>query len=289
MNYRRLFVKPLPYLFLVVISSPIIIGYIWVLIRSFTRGMYGMKPVGGYTVNHWIQILGDPILWNLALNTFILALGLTIGILLVSTLAAYPLSRMAFKGRRYYLSLSLILHAFPSVTLLIAIFFVLRWISRIPVIGRGLPIIGGFGYNTIGGVLLVSVAFMLPLGIWLMKGFFDNISWDIERAALIDGCSRFRTWRQILLPQIRPGLAALGIFAFMHGWSSFIIPYTFMVDARTAVMSTYLNMLTSGDRPIDYGVASAVALFQLLPILFFYLFTQKYLLKIFSGGMKGGS
>jgi inositol-phosphate transport system permease protein len=62
-----------------------------------------------------------------------------------------------------------------------------------------------------------------------------------------------------------------------------------MVDARTAVMSTYLNLLTSGDRPIDYGVASAVALFQLLPILFFYLFTQKYLLKIFSGGMKGGS
>jgi inositol-phosphate transport system permease protein len=182
----------------------------------------------------------------------------------------------------------LILHAFPSVTLLIAIFFVLRWLSRIPVIGKGLPVIGGLGYNTLGGVILVSVALQLPLGIWLMKGFFDNVSWDIERAALIDGCSRFRTWWQIMIPQIKPGLAALSIFSFISGWNSFLIPYTFMTKAETAVISTYLNQMMGDTMAINYGQVAAVGLFQLIPIIIFYIFTQKYLLQIFGGGTKGG-
>lgn len=288
MRPKTLFFKSVPIALILVISAPILLGYLWVFIRTFSVNMYGMRPVGGFTMRHWMTIIRDPLLWRLAGNTLILASGLTIGILLISCAAAYPLARMTFRGRKAYLSLSLVLHAFPSVTLLIAIFFVLRFIAGIPVIGRGIPIIGGFGYNTLGGVILVSISFLLPLGIWLMKGFFDNVSWDLERAALIDGCSRFRTWRQILIPQIRPGIAALGIFSFMHGWSAFIIPYTFMLDDRTSVMSTYLNLLTSGDRAIDYGLVSAVALFQLLPILMFYIFTQKYLLTIFGGGMKGG-
>ncbi len=286
---RDALLKPLPLVSIAILSIPIFVGYLWVFMRTFTTRMYGMSPVGELTLRNWTFIVTDPLLWHLTLNTFVLAMGLTVGIVLVSCSAAYPLSRMSFPGRKGFLALTLVLHAFPSVVLLIAIFVVLNYLSRVPLIGRGLPLIGGVGYNTLGGVILVSIAFLLPLGVWLMKGFFDNISWDLERAALIDGCSRFRTWRQILVPQIRPGIAALGIFAFMHGWSSFIIPYTFMVDQQTAVISTYLNLLASGEQLMDYGVVSAVALFQLVPILAFYVFTQKYLLTIFGGGMKGGT
>ena len=292
---RAVLLKPLPILLISLLSLPIIVGFAWVFISTFSRRIYGLMPVtpdgsfGGLTLENWSFLVTDIAIWKLTLNTFLLATGLSIGIILVSSLAAYPLSRMKFPGRKGYLSLTLVLHAFPSVTLLIAIYFVLRWISRIPIIGNDLPIIGGFGYNTLGGVILVEMAFLLPLGVWLMKGFFDNISWDLERAALIDGCSRFRTWRQILMPQIRPGLAALGIFAFMHGWSSFLVPYTFMLDGKTAVISTYLNDLTSGLQTINYGEVAAVGLFQLVPILLFYTFTQKYLLTIFGGGMKGGA
>ena len=75
----------------------------------------------------------------------------------------------------------------------------LRFISDIPAFGEV------FGFNTVGGVALVMIALDLPLGIWLMKGFFDNLSWDMERAALIDGASRFRVWWEIILPQIKPG------------------------------------------------------------------------------------
>ena len=285
----------LPTFVVTVLTLPIVVGYVWIFISTFSQRTHGLVPVdrdgnfGGLTLNNWSFLWEDPIIWRLALNTFVLATGLTIGVALVSSLAGYALSRISFPGRKTFLGTTLILHAFPSVTLLIAIYFVLRWISAIPVIGRGLPLIGGFGYNTLGGVILVSVALELPLGIWLMKGFFDNIPWDMERAALIDGCGRLRVWRQILMPLIKPGIAALAIFSFISGWNSFLIPYTFMTTQESSTLAPYLRGLISDTAPVNYSTVAAVGLFQLIPVLAFFLLTQEYLLSIFSGGAKGGS
>ena len=286
--------KSIPYLMLIIFTLPIIVGYAWILISTFSTRTYGLLPVdthgefGGFTLSNW-SFMFDRSIWIVTLNTFLLAAGLTIGVLIVSMMAGYALSRIKFPGRKGFLSMTLILHAFPTVTLLIAIYFVLRWISAIPILGRGIPLIGGFGYNTLGGVIIVSLALQLPLGIWLMKGFFDNVSWDLERASLIDGCSRFRTWREIMVPQIKPGIAALAIFSFIQGWGSFIIPYSYMVDSNKATIATYLNNMLSETAPTNYSMVAAVGLFQLLPVLVFYIFTQKYLLSIFAGGVKGAN
>ncbi|WP_456396667.1 carbohydrate ABC transporter permease [Desulfurobacterium sp.] len=288
------FFKFLTVVLLFIISLPIILGFLWIFISTFSIRTFGLLPVdstghiGGLTLSNW-KFLFDKTVWIVTFNTLILAIGLTAGVIFVSALAGYALSRMNFPGRKSILSLSLMLHAFPSVTLLIAIYFVLRWISKIPIIGNGIPIIGGFGYDTLGGVILVSIALQLPLGVWLMKGFFDNVSWDMEMAALIDGCSRFRILWQIILPQIKPGIAALAIFSFIQGWSSFLIPYSFMTSSSTATVATYLNSLLSESAPVNYGTLAAVGLFQLLPVLIFFIFTQKYMLSIFSGGVKGSS
>lgn len=285
----------LPLAVLVIATIPIVIGYLWIVISTFSRRTYGLKPVdgqgnfGGLTLNNWSFLWEDPTLWQVTLNSFTLAVGLTVGVVLVSSLAGYALSRISFPGRKGFLAVTLILHAFPSVTLLIAIYFVLRWLTPIPLIGRGWPLIGGFGYNTLGGVILVMLALQLPLGIWLMKGFFDHISWDMERAALIDGCSRFRVWWQIIMPQIRPGIAALSIFSFISGWNEFLIPYTYITDQQKSTIAAYLNSLLGDTAPVNYSTVAAVGLFQLIPVLIFFIFTQEYLLSIFSGGSKGGS
>lgn len=285
----------LPLTLLTVATLPIVIGYIWIFISTFSQRTYGLVPVdsdgnfGGLTLANWSFLWEDPILWRLVLNTTILALGLTVGVVTVSSLAGYALSRISFPGRKTFLASTLILHAFPSVTLLIAIYFVLRWIGGVPVLGRGLPLIGGFGYNTLGGVILVSVALELPLGIWLMKGFFDGIPWDMERAALIDGCSRFRVWWQIVMPLIRPGIAALSIFSFISGWNAFLIPYTFLTDQKMSTIAPYVRSLMGDTVPVNYSTVAAVGLFQLIPVLIFFIFTQEYLLSIFGGGAKGGS
>lgn len=170
------------------------------------------------------------------------------------------------------MSLTIVLHAFPSVTLLIAIFFVLRTLGL---------------YDRLLGVILVKVALELPLGIWLMKGFFDTVSWDVEMAALVDGCSRFRIWLRIMLPLIKPGIAALAIFAFISGWNEFLLPYIFLPTSTNQTLSVFLQGLSGDIGRVDYGLLTAVGLFYALPTLLFFIFTQRYLLRIYSGGVKG--
>lgn len=282
-------------LVLVVMSIPVVVGYVWLVIATFAERTHGLLPIdrdgnlGGLTLDNWRFLWEDPIIWAITLNTFLLASGLTFGVVLLSAMAGYALSRLYFPGRRQFLAGVLVLHAFPSITLLISVFIVLRWISGIPGLGSGIPLIGGFGYNTVGGVILVSVALQLPLGIWLMKGFFDGVSWDMERSALIDGCSRVRAWAQVILPQVRPGIAALSIFSFIIGWGSFIIPYTYILSPQRNVISAYLFALIGETARTQWGKVYAIGLFQLIPVMLFFIFTQKYLLKIFAGGSRGGT
>ncbi len=284
----RFIARALPYVILVVSIFPIVLGYVWLIIATFSYRTEGLLPidaagnVGGWTLRNW-EFLSDPTVWRVTLTSFILAVGMVIGVGTVSSLAAYALSRMNFSGRKSFLSLTLMLHAFPSVTLLIAIFFVLNFLSKLPAIGAAI------GYNTLGGVALVMIALDLPLGIWLMKGFFDNLSWDMERAALIDGASRFRVWWEIIIPLIKPGLAALAIFNFLSGWSAFLIPFTFTVGTRVANLPVYMRQMISDTAPTNWNMIAAVGMFQLIPVLIFFVFTQEMLLSVYAGGSKGGT
>ena len=284
---KRIFGNMIVYLVLVIVTIPILIGYTWLVIATFSHRTEGLLPknvdgdIGGWTLQNW-DFVTNPHIWQMTLNSFIIAISMVIGVGSTSSLAGYALSRMNFIGRRGFLSMTIVLHAFPSVTLLISIFFVLRFITKIPGIGLVL------GYNTAGGIALVMISLDLPLGIWLMKGFFDNVSWDTEQSALIDGASRLRVWWEIILPQIKPGLAALAVFTFLTGWSAYLVPATFTIGTQMANLPIYLNQLQGDTALTNWNIVAAVGLFQLVPVLIFFVFTQKLLLNIYSGGVKGG-
>ena len=270
-----------PYILLIVTVLPMIVGYTWLVVASFSTRIVGLD-VEGWTLSNWAEFVGPgarpfgrgsyPSIWRATLNSVMISLIMVVLVVGVSSLAGYALSRLNFRGRRGFLSLTLILHAFPSVTLLIAIFFVLRTLHL---------------FDTILGVALVMVTLQLPLGVWLMKGFFDNVPWDIERAALIDGASRFRVWWQIVMPLIRPGIAALSTFAFLFAWGEFLIVKTFTIGSTTGNLSVYLENFIGDTAPTNWNVVAAVGLFQLLPVLIFFIFAQEYLLNIYAGGSKG--
>jgi len=265
----------IPYVILTLITAPIIVSYGWLFMSSFAKRTEGLKPYG-FTLNNW-RFLWEPLpnmpsIWRITANTLAFALVVTVIEVGIAAATGYALSRLHFPGRKGFLSLTLILHAFPSVTLLIAIFYVLRLLKL---------------YDTLLGVILVKASLELPLGTWIMKGFFDNVSWDIEMAALIDGCSRFRTWWQVIIPNIRPGIAALSIFAFLSGWSEFLLPYIFLTSFDNWTLSVLIKRLIGDFRFVDYGLLTAVGLFYILPVLFFFIFTQEYLLNIYTGGVKG--
>lgn len=285
----------IPHVFLIGMLVPVFIGYLWLVIATFSYRTHGLLPVdmsgnvGGWTLSNWDFLTGAAIggpaanIFAVTLNSLVVACTMTVVSLAVCSMTGYALSRMTFPGRQFFLSLTLILHGFPAVTLLIPIFLVLINLSRLPLIG------GLVGYNTTGGIALVMIAFELPLGVWLMKGFFDTISWDMERSALIDGASRWRTFWEIILPQIRPGLLALGIFSFINGWNAYLIPATYSIGTGTATLPVYIRQLTGEMAAVNWNQVAAVGLFQLLPIFVFFIFAQEYLLNIYAGGTKGSS
>lgn len=284
-----------PYVILLAILSPMFLGYAWLIIATFSTRTEGIIPldgegnVGGFTLSNWDFLFGKDIaginvsIWQITLNSLLIAVSMMLIVLLVASMAGYALSRMNFRGRKAFLSFTLVLHGFPAVTLLIPIFFVMANLGRLPIIGEFI------GFNKPIGIALVMVAFELPLGVWLMKGFFDGIPWDIERSAMIDGASRWRVYWEILLPQIRPGLLALGIFSFLGGWNAFLIPATYSTGAGTVNLPVFLSQLISETAPVNWNQIAAVGLFQLVPVFILFIFAQEYLLNIYAGGTKGSS
>ncbi len=260
---------------LLVLSAPIVLTYGWLVMASFSVSTTGIVP-HGFTWDNWrflwSTLPNEANAWVAATNSLLFAVSLALAEVLIGSMAAYALSRLNFRGRGAFLASTMVLHSFPSVTLLIAIFLILR------VLGL---------YDQLGGVILVKLALDLPLGIWIMKGFYDAVPWDIEMAAMMDGYSRLQIWWRVMLPLISPGLFAFGIFAFLSGWNEFLLPYVLLPSQNSQTLSVLMASLSGEEQYADYGLVTALSVFYILPAVVFFALTQKYLLRIFTGGVKG--
>jgi len=269
--------RVLIYIFLVIVTMPVILLYVLLFLQSVSTKLIGLIPVDITLANWEFLKTGDiiipgttssfyPNLYLVLSNTFLLAVLIAALEVVLSSLAGYALSRYRFWGRSKLLTLTIILHAFPGITLLIALFYVLNTLKL---------------YNTLIGVIIVKVALDLPLGIWIMKGFFDSVPWDIEMSALVDGTTRLGAWWRIIMPNVRNGLMAVLIFGFLSGWSEFIYVLTFIASQDYWTLSMLVYALTSGEYSyINPGVTATVAIIYMIPVILFFLFAQKYLLRI---------
>jgi inositol-phosphate transport system permease protein len=264
------------YIVLTVASIPFFILYAWLIINSFSKYVsFGFIPEE-LTLENW-SFLWAPIPWGLEettiwvvlLNTISYAGGVAVLEMLVCTLAAYALSRMEFRGKTFMLGLQMLLRAFPGVLLLIGTFFVLMYMRLL---------------YTIPGVVLARMSMEIPYGVWIMKGFFDGVPWDIEWAALVDGCTRIKAWREIMFPLVKPGLLAVSIFAFLAGWEDFVFAYI-LLPGETKVLSVLLQGLMATE-VMDYGLLAAMSLFYMMPALLFFLVAQRALARVTIAGVR---
>ena len=260
---------------LAAISLPILSGVVWLFLTGSFERVHGLIPHGSLALKNWRflweAVGGRPPIRVPLVNSIIFSVVVSTAVVLISSMAAYAISRMSFPGRKMYLGLVLVLHAFPAVSLLIAIFYILRRLGL---------------FDTLAGVILVKATLELPLGIWLMKGFFDFLSWEMEMAALVDGMSRWTLFRKIALPLVRPGLLALWTFSLLSAWGEFILPFTFIVSSQNFTMAMYLQTFLS-EAFADFGMLAAVGVFYALPVVVLFLIGQRFLLNIYSGGVKG--
>ncbi len=213
-----------------------------------------------------------PWVWDAFANSLMLATVQTVLVLTVSTLAGYYLSRFQFPGRAGFLQGLLVLHAFPAMTLVIPIFLLMYWSGLL---------------DTLTGVILVIATLELPFSIFVMKGFFDAVPWDIEMSAMTDGATRRQAFVRVVLPQVKVGMLAVGVFAFIKGWEEYVFVRTLLFEKSNWVMSLYIFYVSEDIMGVDYGIVAAVAVFYILPSLLLYLFCQKFLVQMTLGGIKG--
>ena len=266
----------IPTTILFILSLPIFILNFFFFLDVFTVPSPDSIWPESFTLVHWRflteTLSGKPSIWITTLNTLIFS-GCVVTIVLVfSSTAGYALSRLKMPCRSQLLGTVLLLHSFPSVSLLIALFIILQMIGL---------------YDTLIGVIIIKASLELPFGIWIMKGFYDTVPWEIEMSGVQDGASRFTVWYKLILPQIYPGLAALSIFSFISSWGEYVLPFVLAPSAERQTLSVYLAGLLSETTAVDYGLLKAVGLFYMIPVMIFYIFTQEKLMNIYGGSSKG--
>ena len=192
--------------------------------------------------------------------------------LVIGTLAAYSISRYQFRGRHGLMVFYLVIRMFPFTLLLIPLFIMLRSIGL---------------FDTYFGLALTYTTFLLPLCVWMLKGFFDAIPPDLEEASRVDGSTRLGALLRIVLPLARPGIAATTVFAAIGAWNEYLwaLLLTTSDGARTWPVGLQLMV---GEFQMPWGTLSASGIISIIPIMIGFAFVQRALVSgLVSGGVKG--
>ncbi len=209
---------------------------------------------------------------RLLLNSAIVT-SLTVGMsLVIGTFAGYSISRYKFRGRSGLMIFYLVIRMFPFTLLLIPLFIMLR--------NLGL-------FDTHFGLALTYTTFLLPLCVWILKGFFDGIPPDLEEASRVDGSTRLGALVKIVLPLARPGIAATTVFIAIGSWNEYLwaLLLTTASGARTWPVGLQLMV---GEFQMPWGVLSASGIISIIPIMIGFAFVQRALVSgLMTGGVKG--
>jgi multiple sugar transport system permease protein len=256
--------------FIAVVLMPIL----WLTFMSFRTqlAVFEMPPdlTSGWTFENYLKIAQSPFLRNI-LNSVIVSTSTTIAALAFGTPAAYAISRHRFK-REKLLS-----------------FWILAARLALP-IGFALPLFNIFvriGLNNkYPGIVLAYLTFAVPLVIWVLRPFLDNIPVDMEEAATVDGASNWQSFFQIVIPLSAPGLVSVGILTFILTWIEFFYALVFTRGTMMTAPVGIVNFLRYVGW--DWGQITSAGVIVMVPVIIFALFTHRYLISgLTSGAVKG--
>jgi len=205
-------------------------------------------------------------------NSLFVAGCTTVGCLLIATSGAFAFSRFKFYGRQGILILLLAIQAFPGVLSLVPVAQILTAVGL---------------YKNLFGLILAYVVGNLVFQTWLLKGYFDTIPIEIEEAGMIDGCGPLQSFLLIGLPMAVPALATTALLSFMGSWGEYVFASVLLpvTDKNTTLMVGMFALTTS--KSVPWGFFAAGAVMVMIPVIFIYIYFQKYLVSgLTMGGIK---
>lgn len=279
LGLRRIAVPLLKYGALLSLSVFFLFPLYWLVMTSLKTQaeQFSMPPVwwtGNITLEHYRGIFRASSIGTLTLNSIAVCLGSTVLALIAGTMGAYILSRFRLPFRlNEHLSLWILsTRMFPPIVSIVPLFLIMRMLDLI---------------DTRAALILAYSVFNLPFVVWMMKGFFDELPRELEESALVDGDTPFGAFRRIVLPLVRPGLAATAIFCMIVSWNEFLFALILtQTDNALTLPVGIANQVTQYE--IRWGVMSAAGVLAMTPIFVFALMVQRHLVRGLSfGAVKG--
>jgi multiple sugar transport system permease protein len=192
----------------------------------------------------------------------------TILSVVVAVPAAYAFSRFEFPGRKFLFFAVLLRNMFPAVIFLVPLFILMRLLGLM---------------NTHGSLVLTYLTFGLPLAIWLLKGFYDNIPYQLEQAARIDGATRFQAFLLIVMPLSTPGIIATAIYSFIGAWNEYIFAYTFINRNDQLTLPIGIQRFFS-EHSSDFPGLMAASFMMSVPVVVLFLLLQRHFVRALTEG-----
>jgi multiple sugar transport system permease protein len=260
--------------FLVVVIQ--IAPFLWQVITSLKldRDLATLPPIlpKELTSVHYARLFVNSPFYQYIINSAIVALGVTILCLFIGSMAAYSIARLPIKGKGVILAIFLGTSMFPQISVVGPLFLLIKQVGL---------------YNNYLGLIFSYALFGLPLSVWLLYGFFNDLPKELEEAAAVDGCSPAHTYWRIALPLVTPGLVTAGLLVFIAAWNEFLFAITFTNNIKTQTIPVGMAMFPQMFY-VPWGDLAAASVLVTLPLIILVLIFEKKLTKGLTGGAVKG-
>ena len=247
---------------------------VWAIVSAFkTNGEFRTDPMGlpgGLAWDNFARAWSTANIGQYFVNSVIVvAFSLTMT-MMFGAMGAYVLARYEFRGNRFIYFLFVAGLAFPVFLGLVPLFFIMRNLSDVPMIGEFI------GLNSHFGLALVYTAFSMPFTVFFLTAFFRTLPTSVAEAAIVDGCSHFGLFFRVMLPMARPGMISLALFNFLGHWNQYVLPLVVMQNDDKKVLAQGLgNLAANTGFRADWTALFAGLVIALLPVLIVYIVFQK--------------
>ena len=248
---------------------------LWIILASFkpdTEILSANLWPRAITLEHYRSILGKPNFLIAMRNSLIVGLGSAVLVTVLALPAAYSLARFRYRGREALGFVILATQMLPGVAILVPLVVVMR--------NLGLT-------NTLLGLIITHLTLGLPIAVWMLRGYVEDIPAILEEAALIDGCSRLGALQHVLLPLITPAVVAVGTFAFVLSWGEYLLALSLMSSTSKKTLPLALQSLFD-PYSFSWGEVMTGGVLIAVPAILLFLLFRRYLVGgLVAGGVKG--
>jgi len=274
MTLRRSLAPTVAYVVLGALALFWLVPFAWPILASLNpTASTAVEWPSRLTLDNFRTIIANGLVARPFANSAIMAISTMIGVILLAGLAAYPLSRYNFHGKRILMYAILFISALPILALVTPLYALYVTLNLV---------------DTLQGCILFFIASSLPFSIWLMKNFLDGVPVELEEAAWVDGASTLRAFFRVVLPLMAPGVAVVGVLSFLTAWTNFFVPLILLQNADLFPASIHIYTFFGAYGQVNYGQLAAYAILYAFPAVVLYTFVSRFFVKgVNLGGVKG--